>query len=58
MAAQRFSRRWLLVSAGAAAIVGVSAVQLPATARLLGGQGPIAIIDIDTATATATAGNA
>lgn len=32
MAAQRFSRRWLLVAAGAVAIVGVSAVQLPAAA--------------------------
>ncbi|OJY46868.1 hypothetical protein [Pseudonocardia sp. 73-21] len=32
MAGQRFSRRWLLVAAGAAAIVGVSAVQLPAAA--------------------------
>jgi len=32
MAERRFSRRWLLVAAGAAAIVGVSAVQLPAAA--------------------------
>lgn len=32
VAAQRFSRRWLLVAAGAAAIVGASAAQLPVAA--------------------------
>ncbi len=31
MATRRFSRRWLLVGAGAAALVGVGAVSLPAT---------------------------